>query len=188
MKNILNITLRLFIICLISVAALAGVNELTKARIAENAVADLNAAMQELVPAESYSNADFTDFIKDSADFLAADYSATVTDAYIAKSGDQVEGYVVVLATKGYGGTITVNVGLSAELKVTGAIISSHTETPGLGARTADKSFLDQFIGKSGSVTLDDINAISGATISSRGVTNAVDTAVKFAADFLKKA
>lgn len=187
MKKILNITLRLFAVCLITVAALAGVNELTKAKIAENEQATLQAALEQLVPAEEYSNTDFEQ-IKDSQAFLSADFKATVQDAYVAGTGTEIKGYVVVLDSKGYGGEVRVNVGISPQGEVLGVIISKHSETPGLGAKADNAGFLEQYKGKKGSVTLNDIDAISGATITSRAVTNAVDTALKFTDEFLKKA
>ena len=92
----------------------------------------------------------------------------------------------------GFNGTVTMMVGVDNDGKVTGISIISHTETAGLGA-TADantdagRAFRDQFIGMSGtvSVTKDggEVDALTGATITSRAVCTGVSAALACAAN-----
>ena len=101
-------------------------------------------------------------------------------------------GYAIEVHPNGFGGEITMMVGVDMEGKVTGVSIISHSETAGLGAVAAAKTakgqaFRDQFIGQSGSpaVTKDggNIDAIASATITSRAVTEGVSTALAWVRD-----
>jgi len=88
---------------------------------------------------------------------------------------------------KGYGGDIGVMVGVNLETdKIVGVGVTTHSETPGVGARTkTDPDFAEQFEGLPIQDTIKvkadsgQIDAVSGATISSRGVCQAVNTAGK---------
>ena len=100
---------------------------------------------------------------------------------------DAALGYAVEVAPNGFGGAITMMVGVSNEGKVLGISIISHAETPGLGAVAAagtDKgvSFRDQFKGLIGGITIGDgenqVDALSGATISSQAVVDGVNAAL----------
>ena len=73
---------------------------------------------------------------------------------------------------------MTLMVGFRADQTLVGVQILSHSETPGLGARVSDASYLGQYAGKSGTLTLgENVDAISGATISSRAVLSGVKEA-----------
>jgi Na+-translocating ferredoxin:NAD+ oxidoreductase subunit G len=96
----------------------------------------------------------------------------------VYSNGDRV-GNAFVAVGKGYGGNINVLVGLEDEETVKGIIVISHTETPGLGSKITEAFFTDQFL----STRIDNvalrrdggqIDAITGATISSRAVADAV--------------
>ena len=99
----------------------------------------------------------------------------------VYSNGDKV-GYAFLAIGKGYGGNIDILVGLENETTVKGVTIISHLETPGLGARVTESSFREQFAG----LNIDDvalkgddgqIDAITGATISSRAVVDAIRAA-----------
>ena len=91
-------------------------------------------------------------------------------------------GYTIKTSPKGYGGAVEVMVGISTDGKITGVDIGNHSETPGLGSKASDPAFKDQYLDKDvansllvvkGSVNNDnEISAISGATITSNGVTS----------------
>lgn len=90
-------------------------------------------------------------------------------------------GRIYIGSAKGYAGTVQVLFGLDKDNKITKVRILSHKETPGLGSKIADISFLKQFTGKMPDKLVlkkddprGDIDAISGATISSRSVINAI--------------
>ena len=98
--------------------------------------------------------------------------------------------YIASTAGKGYSSYIKMLVSLSPELKIRDVKILGHEETPGLGDQVEDKSFLDQFKGKSleqiklvKGETKDNIQAVSGATYSSRGVTKGVKEAAQILID-----
>ena len=102
------------------------------------------------------------------------------------KDGETV-GYCMEVLPSGFGGTLTVVVGINTDGTVAGAKVTSHAETPGLGAKAqADPTWIPQFAGKpadgSLAVTKDggDIVPITGATITSRAVTKAVNTAASY--------
>ena len=97
-------------------------------------------------------------------------------------------GYVVVNSEKGYGGDISVMTGVDADGKVTGVNILSHGETAGLGANATNESFRDQFKGLVNGITVskdkageNSIDALTGATITSRAVVRAVNAAIEAA-------
>jgi electron transport complex protein RnfG len=98
-------------------------------------------------------------------------------------------GYNITVTPKGYSGLIEMVVGISKEGKLANIKILSHTETPGLGAKAAEPAFSGQFRNKkTDELTVtktspgkdSEIQAISGATITSRAVTSGVNTALKY--------
>ena len=104
-------------------------------------------------------------------------------DIYTIYSDGAGVGYAFLAVGKGYGGDIKILVGLEDETTIKGITIIKEEETPGLGSRIAESSFASKFAGLNiGDVTLkqDDgqIDAITGATISSRAVVDAVRATV----------
>ena len=92
-------------------------------------------------------------------------------------------GSVVQTTFSGAQGSITMVVGVSTDYKCTGISIISHSETSGLGAIAASSSergeqFRDSFIGQNDTITVDDIDALTGATITSKAVADAVANAI----------
>lgn len=97
-----------------------------------------------------------------------------------AKKGGKTFAVAFESAGKGYHDEIGVMVGVDlAQKKLTGISIVSHTETPGLGARIVEPKFTDSFKGKplNKELAAGDINALSGATFSTKGVVSAVNRA-----------
>ena len=99
------------------------------------------------------------------------------------------EGYVVTVTDKeGYGGDIQITVGVTKDGTVSGVSILSISETAGLGMRATEAKFQEQYVGKNTDkfyVSKDGgegepIDAISGATITSRAFTGAVNTAIGY--------
>ena len=184
----------LFAITLVAGACLGGVYEMTKAPIAAANQAAKEAAYRTvLADAASFQMDDFTAAMdKANADVaglgfgnVSVDECATGLDA----AGAPV-GYVVTSTSKdGYGGAITVSVGLSAEGEVKGIEYLTLAETAGLGMKAAEAEWMaqyankkvDQFVvTKSGAAADNEIDAIGGATITSNAVTGAVNAAVYF--------
>ena len=151
-------------ICVVITGALALTNSVTAPIILEATIAAQNAARQELVP--------------DAASFEKVEgiQVENVSDIYVADNGCAV----ITCAGKGYGGTITVMVAFNTDDTIKQIKITEQAETAGLGAKIAsDKDFQNSFAGlPAEDFTVSDISAISGATISSKAVTAAVNAAI----------
>ena len=91
-------------------------------------------------------------------------------------------GYVIGTSTSGYAGTLKMLVGVSEDGLVTGLQIRSMEETFGLGGNALyDWNFLSQFLNTDGNAAVgENIDAISGATVTSKAVTRSVNAAVAF--------
>lgn len=118
-----------------------------------------------------------------------------ITEVMKAKVDGKDAGYVVTCGAKGYGGTVTLAMGIDADGAVKGIQITDcSNETPGLGQNSTKTEWNGQYVGTntsqdlsvvkdgSGSADAGTINAISGATITSSAVTRAVDGAFQFIA------
>ena len=179
--GILMLVVVLGLITFVCALLLGVINGITKDKIAQNAVETRNAAMSVILPeAESFAD------VEVSADWTApADKNQPViSGVYEAQAGGQTIGYCVEVNPKGFGGALTLIVGINADGTVAGAQVTSHGETPGLGAKAkTDPNWITQFAGQpadgSLAVTKDGgtINSITGATITSRAVTLGVNTA-----------
>jgi len=104
-------------------------------------------------------------------------------EIYTVYQDDKEIGYAFLANGKGYGGEINILVGLDKDFIVKRVIIVSNTETPGLGSKITESSFTDQFTGlSSGDIFLKKnggkIDAVTGATISSDAVVEAVRNAM----------
>lgn len=179
-KDILIPTVTLFVICLIVSALLAGTNALTKEPIAVNELKKSQEAMQSVCP--------------DAVSFEGGEGLEIEVYKALDESGEVI-GYAIPVSAKGYGGDVSVMVGISLEGesdlgKVTGVEILSHDETPGLGANATNETFRNGYkqditdsgfsVVKNGSGGSDGkIDAITGATITSNAVTNAVNEALE---------
>ena len=105
-----------------------------------------------------------------------------VDDMYAAWQGESLAGYCVEVTADGFGGPMKLMVGISAQGSVTGVAILSHSETPGLGDGVDDADFLERFLDLSGTVRIgtgsNAVEAVSGATESSRAVAQGVNQAL----------
>ena len=171
MKKIVQLILALTVISAICAAVLALVNSKTKDRIASLTAEKTANAAKAVLP----SDVKVTDIRPDPKN---ADLKVMFGYADAAKT--KILGYAVPgISPKGYGGEIRLMVGLTAERKVITYRVLAANETPGLGAKLGDMAFANQFGGKDGSslkVKKDNgaIDAITGATITSRAVCEAI--------------
>ena len=172
-KAVLIPTLVLFLVSAIVTAVLAGTNALTADTIAQvNAQAE-QASRQVVLP--------------DAQSFEEREQDGNIY--YIGKNGEETVGYVFTTESNGYGGAMSIMTGISADGQITGINILSHNDTPGLGANATNESFRDQYkkpvpqsgfsVIKSGSPDDTQILAMTGATITTDAVTNAVNLAVQ---------
>ncbi len=182
MKEILTLTVKLLLICAVVTGLLAAVNYVTEPIIAENNQKKFELSMAEVLP-------DAGSFIPVSVQgFTPSESGVAVESIYSGQTG----GYVVsAVCAEGYGGDIEVMVGITAEEKVSQVKIMSMSETPGLGAKAETPEFTNQYRGhlrgisvvKNGGTSDNQIAAISGATVTSKAVTKAVNAALE-AAEF----
>lgn len=192
MSKILKNTAILTAITLVAGSLLGLVYEITKDPIA---VAQENAKQNayRAVLAEAENFVEFDDFDADEAKAVVteAGYTDDVTEVVVAEdaSGDAI-GYVVSITSHdGYGGDIALSVGILNNGTVKGIETLSIAETAGLGMKATEPAFKDQFkdkqvekftYTKSGEEGDDKIDALSGATITTNAVTNAVDSALVY--------
>ena len=180
----------LFVITLISGVLLGGVYEVTKTIIAQRQEeAKLKTYQEVFMDATAFEeNTELTQ--KAAETDLSAYEKVTVDEVLDAKDASgNVIGHLVTSTSKaGYGGEGTISIGITAEGEITGIGYLAFNETPGLGMKASESEFKDQFAGKNAAqLTLvkgggasgdDQINAISGATVTSSAVTNAVNAAL----------
>ena len=159
MKEMIRYGFILALICAIAAGLLAGVNELTRGKIASQAYAEEQAALKEIMP----QAAGFTE-VKSGEEILY--YKAL-------DSRDKTIGFVFKAGGKGYSSLIQTLAGIFPDGKISAIKVVSQNETPGLGMRITEKKFTDQFSGQD-SLSLSGVQAITGATISSRAVMNSV--------------
>ena len=175
LKEYLVPTVTLFVICLAATFLLGLTNSVT-APIIENLAVETEMKSRQIV---------FADAVSFGEEVILADGTSVV--AALDESGAEI-GHVVVNVAKGYGGDISIMTGVDSEGKVTGINILSHSETAGLGAKATEPSFKDMFIGLVEGITVskdkageNSIDALTGATITSRAVVNAVNAAIEAA-------
>lgn len=106
---------------------------------------------------------------------------------YLIRNNSAVLGTAFEVTAAGYGGPVSIMVGVAGAKDLSGIAIISHGETPGLGANITRESFLSQFSGLDPDTTTwqlkkkgGDIDQVSGATISSTAVVNAVHEGLTF--------
>ena len=118
----------------------------------------------------------------------ANDQGGKLSEVYEVQSGGDTIGYAFKVTASGSQGNIVMIVGVDTDLTVTGVSIVSNSETAGIGSKVMDNEAtsagtgaLDQFVGKSGAGTLvvkQNIDAVTGATVSTKGVTKGVNAAL----------
>ena len=103
------------------------------------------------------------------------------TAALEARDGaGQVVAYVIVAQSKGYGGQVPIAVAFDAAGSVKSITAMSNDETPGLGTKIAQESYIGQYVGKEAApLEASDVDLISGATISSKAALSAFNIAVE---------
>mgnify|MGYP002734902107 CR=1 FL=1 len=173
-------------ICLVVSLALAFTYKIANPIILENQNAVAVAARKEVLP-------DADDFTQDesvTADTGAksADGKAVVQEVFAANNGT---GYVMTVNTTSFGGELTMMVGLNAEGAVTGVKVTVHADTPGVGTKNMEPSYLSQYNGISELTSASDVKKesaelasggsfafISGASVTGQAIHSGVDAAL----------
>lgn len=192
MNKIVKDALILTTITLISGGVLGGVYEITKEPIAKQEELTKQEAFKKVLPyAESFEEYEIDE--NEAADILSAAGYATEKITGVAEafgtSGEMV-GYVYTIVTSaGYGGDISFTMGISMNGTVTGIEMLSISETAGLGMKAAEDEFKAQYaeksvekfeVTKTGATADNQIDAISGATITTNAVTNGVNAGIAY--------
>lgn len=173
MKFYLKLGFNLMIVCAIAAAGLSITYSLTKNAIEKNKKLKTEQAYKAVMPqAKTFKSLGITKVVD----------KVEIKEVSDALDGKNKLGIVALVQTRGYGGSIQLAVGIDNNGKVTGINVINQNETPGLGNKILDPVWQKQFAGKSSSDDLEvkkDIKPISGATISSKAVTEAVKTALQ---------
>lgn len=192
----------LFAITLISGFLLGGVYQVTKTPIEKATIAANNKAYKSVFnEAESFDEDEVLNAAIEScnADLATMDYGSVSVEKVLKAvdgSGTQL-GYVITsLSNDSYGGVVKLSVGLKEDGTVTGVAFLEISDTPGLGLKAKEPKFKDQFNGKNtegltvvktNNAGDTEINSISGATITSKAVTNAVNASLYYVHNCINK-
>ncbi len=194
-SELIRDAIALFLITLVSGLGLSYVYEITKEPIAAQAVQKTLEANQDVfVEAASFEEDEQLMQLANSTDLVSlnADYSGVTIDniskAY--NSNQELVGYNITVATSaGYKDGIRFVFGYSLDGSVKGIAFLAISETAGLGMKAQEPDFLNQFLNKkipqfvvvkTGATSEDQVDSISGATITSKAVANAINAGIQF--------
>ena len=191
-KYIIKLTVTLFATCVIVAGLLGLVNMVTKDKIAAINWENTQTAMKAVVA--DPDNTEFSEALENTDAMSAAAKAAggTLDSVYEVLVGGENAGYAIKVVASGSQGNIEMMVGVDAEGVVTGVSIVDNSETSGIGSKVMTNQptakgvgVLDQFEGKTAAdAPLNvgtNVDAISGATVSSKGVTTGVNAALAVA-------
>jgi electron transport complex protein RnfG len=180
----------LFLICLVVTAALAFTYVGTKEVIAQRIAIDEENARKEVLP-----EADGFEVVEGFENETSE--VGMVKEAFKGLKAETLVGYVFAVDSKGYGGDMRVIVGITPDGEITGVKIGENNETPGLGSKAAEEPFISQFLNikpegplkvvKKNKTTDEDIDAISGATTTTKAVVYSVQAALDMVAEISKE-
>jgi len=182
-RNVMPAVL-LSIICLVTTLLLALTNSVTAPVIAALEAQAEKAQMEQIFP----DGETFTPYIPSEIEVDAlSEAGGTVDKIYIAQdSSDTVIGYVFISSSQGYAGPIKAAVGIDSQGSLVSSSFTAADETPGLGKKVEEDRFEQAFTGLAASDDVlvsasgnGQIDAISGATISSKGAVSAVNQAMR---------
>ena len=177
MRDFIKLPLVLFLVALIAGSILGVTNFLTKEPIKYQHELALKAAREEL-----FEGSEFVEL--DSISLPTG--NENIVTIFEAKQNGEVVGHVITMTKTGYGGEILLNFGVTTQGILTGVIVGTNSETPGLGAKASEIEFAGQFPGKGnielvkGSTSNDnEVSAITAATITSRAIVDGANQAIE---------
>ena len=185
----------LFAITLVSGTCLGFVYDLTKGPIEQATIAANNATYREVLStADSFEEVEGSDekIAATAEEILGLGYGTVSLESVLEgkDASGAVVGHVInSMSNNSYGGAVKLSIGFDMDGTITGVGIREISDTPGLGLKAKDAKYRDQFIGKnaesltvtkSGATADNEIDAISGATITSNATTNAVNAALYY--------
>ncbi len=187
MNKIVKNTLILTLITVIAGFLLGAVYEITKTPIAQAQETAKKEAWQAVFPDAKLDEFKETDVDQKAAKQAISDLGVNATIDEVCTVGDA--GYVITTTDKdGFGGNIQITVGIKKDGTINGVSILSISETAGLGMKATEPSFYNQYVNKQADKFVvskdggdgEQIDALSGATITSRAVTGAVNAALGY--------
>lgn len=193
-KSVARAILAIFVITLLMGGALGLVYNLTRKPIEDAQEAAKLEAYKEVFPSAykvgSNNTSDYTMANEMIHSSINPDVTLEELAVAIDKEGNTL-GYVLTFTTsQGYGGDITIMVGVNTSCVIQGISVLSHSESPGFGAEAEKPEFLNQFIGKegvlefgyttTGNTSDDKVDAISGATITTKAFIGVINTSLMF--------
>lgn len=188
MRKYLELPLKLFLITFVLGLILGVTYMYTKEPIEQQREKQLTESRQQAFP-----GAEFEAVPSENWQSLLNAQGSQIKEVFTATREGEFAGYVVSVISKGYGGDMEIIVGMGADKHIMGLVIADHTETAGLGANATKDYFTDQFDGKIMPVLSKDdsgsdqaIDALTGATITSRAVTEGVDAVVELIAQLME--
>lgn len=162
MKEMTRYGFILSLICIVAAGLLGGVNSLTKSRIIAQAQAQEEQSLKEVLP-----EGEIFKPIKIKDEIVYYD---------VFDKTEKLCGVAFKVSSKGYSSTIEAMVGMLKDGTISAVKILSQNETPGLGTQVAEEKFIGQFKNR---LDLSTVQAITGATISSKAVINSVEKKAK---------
>ena len=169
--------LRLAVICIVVGCMLGVVNDLTKDLIDQRAVEAANSARKScFAGADAFEVMELTE-------------NSGVDSCYAAMKDGQIVGYVAQVTVTGFGGPMEIHVGMDLNKTITGVNVggAGFSETPGLGAKAKEPLFTSQFESLSVPTQVgNNVDAITGATITSGAVCSGVNKAGYFVRDIIE--
>lgn len=185
MRDIIKLSVVLFVITAVAAVLLGYTNYMTKDKIAEQIMLENQLARQSVMSeADDFEQIDQNKIVSIAENLHFSD-TDIVSEVYTAKKGDELIGYTFKSLPKGFGGELSLLTGISLDGEITGMKVISHNETPGLGAKSTEPLFQDQYKDKSVEKSLivvktkptndNEIQAITGSTITSSAVTDGVN-------------
>ena len=178
MGKIVKLGLVLFVITAVTGLILGAVHTVTLEPIREAQAREKNEALAATLPGA-------TEF----KEIPPKERAGVIKEIYEGSDGGKTAGYNFTVTPKGYGGPLELIIGISSEGRVMDIKILSHSETPGLGAKAVEEPFAGQFknklfeklfVTKTPAEAEDQIQAISGATITSSAVVEGVNDALTY--------
>ena len=164
--------LKLMIISTAVVLLVVCVNYVTKDRVAANMQKKTDTARAELLPDGDIGPLSFQ---------LTEQEKAYVTEIYSVKIDGYITGYCIAVRSMGFGGEMSLLVGITSGSKIAGVKVISHTETPSIGAPAlAEDTLLDRY-NNIFTTSVPSVDSVSGATYTSEAVNDAVRVAATLA-------
>lgn len=156
----------------VSVVCLSGVYRLTGPVIMQQESREQQLMLEQVMPAANIVTQ--TPYVAEEALSILAGYN-----------GNELIGHCIEVETQGFGGMLTLVVGVDTNGEVTGVAVTEHDENTDIGGGAIESGYLAQYIGKSGTIRdqgYNAVDAVSGATDTCRAITSGVNKALYIAA------